>query len=874
MADSEEVQIYLLPTQAADASALSESDVLDLISTSLTSGASASSSAMTVGSYNNVFKVSNDGMWLGNADIDAASFSVRMNGAMTATGGTFSGSITASSGAIGGFDIGTDYVRDVANSFGLASTVTAGDDVRFWAGSTFANRATASFRITESGLMSLGQSGSNAYMVLDGPNNRMGTSDYAATSIGWRINGTGSAEFLDVTIRGTIRTSVFEKDVISVVNGVIVVSSGDALDATMTALDSATLTTAGNTTFSNDSILHLKDETNEEYIRVISRVGNVYTVTRDLAGAYSADNNPTWKNGTCVAKEGNSDLSSVFSGGYLRLLGEGTNSPRYGVFKRTGAAYSAITEYVGLGNLNGLLDYVADDYGIAIGTTDSFMSYDATNGLRVSGDVNQQVTATSSEALLIGDFLCFSSADHVVRYSPTAIPSTFDQSASQATTLVYNSSVRLAKLIKLSTTLSATVFLDNGGGVPTATLSRIPTTAASGAIGTISSDTSGVSVTTPTTIDALAMDSTRVLVCASKSNSLHAAIADLTSSISFGSDVTVDSTDVIQGFCEYINDSHVLFISKVVSSGNIQYHKYTASGSALSSATSGTLTTALAGNTFTIKGVRKFLGTSYLLIIVQDDTAAVAKAIIAHYDTTSSTFDSVGTPVSFSGGQTLLNTAGAMAELAQLSSTEMMVACPTSTTAGKIFAVTRPNASSTVPTIGTMNAMPASGANAGYSLTRVNARCAFLNTQSGLTATIQLWELNSASTDIVVRATTTTASAPSAAGSDLESNAFTCAWQANPTRMGLMGFIGSSDDISVGTGLVTLPPPLGIGKSTVASSASIVAVTGGRAVSLVTLLATQRYYADWGGLLTTESNGTPDKVGVTKDTDELIVKSW
>lgn len=64
---------------------------------------------------------------------------------------TISGSITATSGTIGGFNIGTDYIRDVADSFGLASTVSGSDDVRFWAGATFANRATAPFRVTEAG---------------------------------------------------------------------------------------------------------------------------------------------------------------------------------------------------------------------------------------------------------------------------------------------------------------------------------------------------------------------------------------------------------------------------------------------------------------------------------------------------------------------------------------------------------------------------------------------------------------------------------------------------------------------------------------------------------------------------------------------------
>jgi len=56
-------------------------------------------------------------------------------------------------GTIGGFSIGADYIRDAANSFGLASTVAVGDDVRFWAGATFANRATAPARITEAGII-------------------------------------------------------------------------------------------------------------------------------------------------------------------------------------------------------------------------------------------------------------------------------------------------------------------------------------------------------------------------------------------------------------------------------------------------------------------------------------------------------------------------------------------------------------------------------------------------------------------------------------------------------------------------------------------------------------------------------------------------
>ena len=72
-------------------------------------------------------------------------------GILTATNAVISGTITATVGFIGGFALGTDYIRDVADSFGMASTVTGGNDIRMWAGSTFANRATAPFRVYEDG---------------------------------------------------------------------------------------------------------------------------------------------------------------------------------------------------------------------------------------------------------------------------------------------------------------------------------------------------------------------------------------------------------------------------------------------------------------------------------------------------------------------------------------------------------------------------------------------------------------------------------------------------------------------------------------------------------------------------------------------------
>jgi len=92
-------------------------------------------------------------IWAGSSDKTLAAFRVYESGALVATSATITGTITATSGFIGGFEIGSTYIRDVADSFGMASYVSGGDDIRFWSGDTYANRASAPFRITESGVI-------------------------------------------------------------------------------------------------------------------------------------------------------------------------------------------------------------------------------------------------------------------------------------------------------------------------------------------------------------------------------------------------------------------------------------------------------------------------------------------------------------------------------------------------------------------------------------------------------------------------------------------------------------------------------------------------------------------------------------------------
>lgn len=96
------------------------------------------------------------------------------------------GTINADSGTIGGFDIGADYIRDVADSFGLASTVTVSPDVRFWAGNTFANRNIAPLRIYEDGLIRV------EALAIDGVGSDQAISFQKNTVMRWFLSAQGA----------------------------------------------------------------------------------------------------------------------------------------------------------------------------------------------------------------------------------------------------------------------------------------------------------------------------------------------------------------------------------------------------------------------------------------------------------------------------------------------------------------------------------------------------------------------------------------------------------------------------------------------------------------------------------------------------------
>jgi hypothetical protein len=306
----------------------------------------------------------------GDVEFDNGNF----RGDITGASGTFSGTITATTGLIGGW---------VINSTSLSSTGTP---------------STSGILLDSSNqLIRVGSTAGN-YITIDGPNLRIRSSNYSAGVAGFTVEPT-LIEAENLVARGTLRGVSFKYDIVSAVGGQLLVTNSDALASDMTALDAATMTVRGDTTFVVNDILLIRAVSSgiqEEYFRVTDiSLAPIYTVTRDLAGTYTSNSNPTWKAGTTVVKIGSSDGAATYSGGWLRLLGEGANSPHYSVFSRTGVAYNSYTERVRLGNLNGTAAFVADTYGIFIGdySSGNYLTYDdvsgnlIVNGSRLTGNV-------------------------------------------------------------------------------------------------------------------------------------------------------------------------------------------------------------------------------------------------------------------------------------------------------------------------------------------------------------------------------------------------------------------------------------------------------------------------------------------------------
>ena len=250
------------------------------------------------------------------------------DGTLYGTDVNLTGAITATSGAIGGWEITATTIEQIDGSaIGIVLDASV-----------------PSIKIGDT---------DGLHTVIDGANQRIRSSNYVAGSVGsnWDT-ATGDAEFNNLVARGKIKTSVFEKDTISAVGGNLLISAADVLAADMTAADSSTLTVAGDETFIAGNILRLKDGIDDEWLEVTSAASApTYTVTRDKAAAYSANANPVWKKGQAVVNYGSS--------GAGRISMETGASAGINLFTHAGSPWSVKTDQVRLSTVDGALYFGA-----------------------------------------------------------------------------------------------------------------------------------------------------------------------------------------------------------------------------------------------------------------------------------------------------------------------------------------------------------------------------------------------------------------------------------------------------------------------------------------------------------------------------------
>lgn len=325
---------------------------------------------------------------------DPAGNKAQWDGATLSITGTF----YANGGTIGGFTLGADYVRDAADSFGLASTVTGSDDVRFWAGDTFANRATADFRVYESGAVYAGAGiildapnqqilvGSGTpRVVIDGANKRIRTSTYAAGLQGFTIESDGSAEFNNIKARGEFHSVVFSYGEVHATAGSLVVSksAGKLLNDVTTQTSPTTFNvdikdpdTGHVAVFAASDILRIKDGSGNDNWLTVSSVSDQTTFYRYVC-TKSSGTNATFRAGAAVVDYGQSGQ------GYLEMTADNSDGPYYSVRTHAGSPWSATTERARIGNLKNTFGIGANNYyGFAAGdyANGNYLRYDPTNG--------------------------------------------------------------------------------------------------------------------------------------------------------------------------------------------------------------------------------------------------------------------------------------------------------------------------------------------------------------------------------------------------------------------------------------------------------------------------------------------------------------
>lgn len=296
--------------------------------------------------------------------------------------------IFAGRGLIGKWTINKQYLaRDTgvdATSGGMAPL-----DYPFYAGATYANRASANFRVTPAGDVTMaGSLTVGGSVTISGSvtvSGSMQSDDYVANQKGWKIAASGKAEFRDIEARGEFHAAVFVKNLIKATAGseIIAKSAGTLKSAVTTATSPTTFNvdikdppTGHAALFAANDILRLKDEAGSDVWVTVSSVSDQTTFYRYVC-VKSNGSNATFYPGTAVIDYGASGQ------GFLFLTADDSDGPFYSIRTHAGSPWSATTERGRFGNMKNAFGTGANNYyGFGVGdyAGGNYLKYETNGG--------------------------------------------------------------------------------------------------------------------------------------------------------------------------------------------------------------------------------------------------------------------------------------------------------------------------------------------------------------------------------------------------------------------------------------------------------------------------------------------------------------
>lgn len=254
-------------------------------------------------------------LYVGHATPASAPFRVDKDGALTATNATITGTITSTSGTIGGWTLGATALTagSAGTTVGLDS---GGTNPAFYAGS--ATPVSAPFRVTNAGALTATNAtvagtltatagtitgdfyvgAANPRILISGTetNKYITSTNFASGAAGFRIEGlTGNAEFNNITARGTIKTVVFEKSMVSAFAGSQIVAKSASSIFEDCVVSGATFTLkvlkqSGAAPFADTDIVRIKTESSDTWATV--NAGTDGTTHWNYTATYESGSTP------------------------------------------------------------------------------------------------------------------------------------------------------------------------------------------------------------------------------------------------------------------------------------------------------------------------------------------------------------------------------------------------------------------------------------------------------------------------------------------------------------------------------------------------------------------------------------------------------